>query len=328
MISRKNWEEVSCNLCKSKKEILLWDKVTFWEHKSIFRIVKCNKCGLVFLNPRPKRKIISRYYQKKSYWGIDLLNGNEKQISYKKMRRMRFQGIYKEILRRKKGGIIFDVGAGTGLFLSKFKELGWGVDGIEVAKEACEFAKKNYHIDLRCGDFHSMRERNNYYDVIVMESVLEHLHNPGKCLKKVRNMLKKNSLLVITVPNIEGLGALIFKKRWLGLHPPKHLYHFSKDTISKILKIYGFEIDKISNWNWSHSYYSLFNSARYMLSPRFKTVNKTTSKEKQANQNKSIITFLVKNTGKILFAILAALGVVTGLIIDRSEIITVYAKKT
>src|SRR4030042_2491959 len=324
------WEEPDCENCGSKKNKVFLDNITTWEHEFKFREVKCENCGLVFLSPRPVKESINYFYSSKTYWGLDLTsNTQDNELA---IRNYSYGRVYKKILSEKNKGSIFDVGFGTGLFLSYFKELEWDVNGIELSKDALKYALSVYNLKgLKTGSIESLKVKKNSYDVITFNSSLEHLFSPKEAIKKAYKMLKNDGILVITVPNLESLGFLIFKKHWLGLHPPKHLYNFTQFTLSELLKDTGLIIKKTDHWFWRHSYYSFFESFRYMISPRFKgeIPNQDTKNKVESEQVslKNIAKKIIKKTG-ILFVVCFATTLSTmGSILKSGEVITIYAKK-
>jgi 2-polyprenyl-3-methyl-5-hydroxy-6-metoxy-1,4-benzoquinol methylase len=80
------------------------------------------------------------------------------------------------------------------------------------------------------------------YDVVVLSNVLEHSLNPKKMLTHVSMILKKGGKVWISCPNIDSWQRNIFKKYWINWHVPFHIFHFSKKTLSTLLKETGFEI--------------------------------------------------------------------------------------
>lgn len=325
------WEKPTCDNCGGKKYKVFLDNITTWEHEYKFREVKCEKCGLVYLSPRPKKEFISRFYSTKTYWGTNLSSdeGKSKEL---KNRFLYFGRVYRNILKRKKKGSVFDVGFGKGLFLTYFKEIGWKIGGNELSGDAVKYAQRVFGLkDLKSGSIEDIRFKKNLVDVVTFNSSLEHLYSPKIALKKTNEMLKRGGLMVITVPNLDSLGFLIFKKHWLGLHPPKHLYHFTTETLTKMLDNVGLKVEEIDYWSWNHSFYSLFESFRYMISPRFKLSGQVSVDEikKKSNntQGSNIIRDIIKTAG-ILFAIsFAAVFTILGSYIKKGEVITVYARK-
>jgi len=316
------WESPQCNLCGSKRYAIVWDNTESWLSKGVFRIVKCRKCDLVYLSPRPTKNLIGKYYKPDSYWGIDLKRGN---IGEELERRDEaYDFLYKDIFKRKKAGSILDVGAGTGLFLTKFKERGWEIEGVELSSQACKFAKRNYDIDLRYGDLLAQNIPANYFDVVTLNGCLEHLHKPKETLVKINKVIKYEGLLVITVPNFDSIGRILFGKDWYALQPPTHLYHFTPRTLINILELSGFKTKTLKYNYWKHNYSILFESIRLLFSPKFKI-----SKEGFTNKNlskKSKRTFYLESMKlftKVIVFIISALEPV----LKKGEVITVYAEK-
>lgn len=322
------WEKPICNNCGNKTHKLFLSDITTWEYSGRFSIVECEKCQLKYLSPRPKSKFIGKYYQNEGYWGTDLLDYESKDRDAVLLRKNQYRNIYKEILSRKKTGAIFDVGAGTGIFLTKFQDLDWKVKGVELSSDAVKFAQKVYKISSKQGDFDKLVLLREKFDVITFNSSLEHLYDPKKALKKAHKMLKRRGLIVVTVPNIESLGQLIFKKRWLPLHPPKHLYHFSDKILTKMLKNAGFGNIKVSHWCFHHAYYGIFQSMRYSLSPKFsKNVDGGSTKKARDLYKKTNTPSLKNEIGKKVVHVVTFLIVIIGMLIKRGETITIYAKK-
>jgi 2-polyprenyl-3-methyl-5-hydroxy-6-metoxy-1,4-benzoquinol methylase len=319
---KKMWEKPLCNLCRSADYKILYNDLTYWEYPGVFQVVKCNKCSLVFLNPRPKLNEIKKYYDQISYFAIDKENF-ETSVNELNERDKAYGKEYSILLANKKKGRILDIGAGTGAFLSKFKELGWLTEGVELNPDAVMFAKKNYKISLREGDFSSFRFRNNYYDIITLNGALEHLYDPQETLKKVHKLLRKNGVILFSVPNVNSFGRIIFGKQWFPWLPPQHLYHFSPETAKAMLDNALFKKVTILHDSQVQNYYILFQSLRYAKSPKFKT-KKTGGLATTQYKN----TFsLKKELGKIAGTLFAFTISMVEPFLRRGEVIIVYAQK-
>lgn len=322
------WERPRCNNCSSRKYRTFLKDITLWEYPGLFKIVECTKCKLKYLSPRPKKKFIGKYYLE-DYWGRNLMDFEYKNIQLEKEREKLYKNIYKNILQVRKKGSIFDIGAGTGIFLTKFKDLGWDVDGIELSREAVKYSRKVNNIKLKTGDFNDMKLNRKSYDVVTLNSSLEHTYNPKKALARVYSLLKKDGMVVVTVPNIDSLGAKLFKRKWLPLHPPKHLYHFSEKTLKNMLKNCSFEIKRVSHWYFQHGYYGIFESIRYMLSPKFEMKKGGGLIEKKEDVFLKDIKRnpFKKEVGKLAASVVAFVITVFGGASKHGETVTIYAKK-
>lgn len=293
-----SWESPPCPICKTDKYLapFLTD-ITTWEHPGQFNLLKCGQCGLVLQSPRVPQSQIHKYYPKETYWGHDLKV---------KDRESKFGPLYKEIFNRYSAGKILDIGSGVGLFMSKFRELGWEVWETEISKKT--------GIKMLIGDFLDLNLPQKYFDVVTLSSVLEHLYTPRQTLLKIAKVIKDDGLLVISVPNINSLGRYFFGKKLYSLQPGRHLYHFTPQTLTLLLKKTGFRAEKIDYFYWSHSYYNIFNSLRYHYSPKFTKTSPVSAKP--------AIEF-----GKLAAHVFTFILTVLGQVLHKGEVFTVYARK-
>lgn len=306
-------EKVKCDLCQSDEEEVIFPAAGYWEYDEKFRVVRCRQCGLVFVNPRPAKEEINKFYPEERYWAGEFCEKD-------------YRPIYRPILEGFPGsGKILDVGAGTGALLNFFKENGWQVFGNEVAKEMVDDASKNFGIKLEGKDTLEISFPDSFFEAIVFNNSLEHLYQPRETLMRVRGWLKPNGLLIVTVPNIESLGFKIFGQYWNSLQPPKHLYLFSPKTISKMLEKTGFKPMEVRHDYSVHNTYSLEQSLRFRFSPKFKEgVGAVLNKKPAKHSPYQLALPLFKIFGYLSIFILAKLEP----ILKKGEAITIYASKT
>lgn len=140
---------------------------------------------------------------------------------------------------------VLDIGSNIGVFVNLAKKNGWQAIGIDLDKKRVEVGRKKFNIDLRCTDLVGAKFENNEFDVVVLSHTLEHIFEPEKLLQEIRRVLNEMGILVIEVPNIEGLPVKIQKIRrqnWYGYDPRQHLWHFTPKTIHNLLEKHGFRI--------------------------------------------------------------------------------------
>ncbi|HYD35790.1 MAG TPA: class I SAM-dependent methyltransferase [Vitreimonas sp.] len=320
-------ESIACNYCHSKSARPFLKNVTSWEHEGSFTVVKCQRCQLVYLNPRPTRTQIGQYYPTQSYWGRDMKT-KDMLSQLQREREDAYDFLYRVVLSKKSGGRIVDIGAGTGIFLSKFKELGWQAEGIELSKDAVKFGQRMFKIKMHQGDFLDFMFPARSVDVVTLNNALEHLYDPAKTLRAVYKVLKKGGLVVVTVPNIESLGFTLFGKDWYALQPPRHLYHFSPITLSKMLEQQGFRVGGISHKYWVHNYAALFESFRMKLSPKFEKKPSGGRVEKASQVSLSHSPSMTKEIAKLLFKGMAGGLAMVGAAIGKGETICIWAQKS
>ncbi len=118
-----------------------------------------------------------------------------------------------------RSGRLLDIGTGDGKFLQICRERGYEVTGTEVSETGAAYAL-GQGFDVRMGQFIDLDLPGGYFDIVTIWHVLEHVPDPGAVLRKAREVLKPDGLLIVAVPNEENF----FVRRRLGL--PIHLNPF------------------------------------------------------------------------------------------------------
>jgi SAM-dependent methyltransferase len=142
-------------------------------------------------------------------------------------------------------GRYLDVGCGSGGALGVAQALGWQVTGVEVDAAAAEKAKR-FASEIHVGDVLSAPFADGRFDVATAFHVLEHVPDPVAVLRRMLQWLAPGGLLIVEVPNAGGLGAAIFGEAWSGLELPRHLSHFSPDTLRRAAEQAGGRVA----WCW------------------------------------------------------------------------------
>jgi SAM-dependent methyltransferase len=163
------------------------------------------------------------------------------------------------IERLQKGiGTIMDVGTGTGDFLKYAQMNGWEVYGVEPNDHARERAHQKGVSVYRS----LAAQKEPAYDVITFWHVFEHLKNPEESIEEVSAALNPGGWLVIAVPNYRSFDARFYKEYWAGYDVPRHLWHFSKDSIRHLFASKGYELLKVVPL-WLDAFYVSWLSETY-----------------------------------------------------------------
>lgn len=250
----------ACNLCGFSESIPLYsssERMLGYGGKFFLR--RCNKCSLVFLDPRPSESQLKKYYPSKDYY---IYNRSKKKGPIEIIRDYLVAHYYSPdflslivstfiknvpaIPSYVKSGKILDLGCGTGDTLVLLKQLGWDVYGMDIDERAISTGKRRGLKNLRLGAYKDLdKYPDNYFDAIRLYHVIEHLDDPGLCLRLINKKLKKNGELAMGTPNVESLISKIFKSYWYNLDSPRHLFVFSPDTLKKLTQKNGFYVSRI-----------------------------------------------------------------------------------
>ncbi len=245
LYQKENFEYVKCNLCGSNSlNKFFTGKDLLYKKEGFFTVVKCRKCGLIYTNPRPKQSIISNYYPNE-YWEINDDYGdvqtNLKRLAHKFINKIS----YKMTIPYKPNGKLLDIGCGDGKELLKHQENGWETYGVEINDFAARYVREHYGLNVFTGIVEDAKFENEFFDVIILNNVLEHMSDPKKTLNEINRILKNNGTLIISIPNANSFEARKFKKYWTGWDLPRHLYHFTPNTIKYLLNKTQFQVLEI-----------------------------------------------------------------------------------
>lgn len=222
----------TCNLCGKAD-------TSFIAEQNSFKIVECNLCGFVYVNPRPKANALKDFYTDyhRKRIGEPLLWKPYMQKVFTKS-----ANLLDKLCPQK--GRILDIGCGYGFFLEEATKRGWEAEGIDLSEDCVAFAKKRgLKAELALPE--DIKEKN-CYDAITMFYVLEHLPDPLATLRTIKKLLKPGGVLLLRVPHTTPIVKQLNKIRIKNnlYDPPFHLCDFSPETIAKFLSKAGFKHSK------------------------------------------------------------------------------------
>lgn len=223
-----------CILCgSSERELLL--RQGEWE------VYRCRTCGLGVLDPRPSPERLAMLYRESyfvSQYDEGVRPGTEamrKRLSSEK-HRIRFFGAFL------KQGRILDIGCGRGYFLMACREHGYEVEGFDVSDDVAEYVRNTLKIPVVTGDIQSPEFQEGSFDVVTFWHALEHMEDPHAYVDRASRLLKEGGLLVIDVPNYQSMDARKFGGEWVGWQLPYHFFHFTPETLDRLLAQHGFTV--------------------------------------------------------------------------------------
>jgi len=181
----------------------------------------------------------------KNYFG----SAGSKYKRYKDMKKM--QGIYfpksvleEEIQPKSK---VLDIGCAFGFFLKLCDEYNLETYGLDISDYAIRKAKKITKAKLYLRDINDMLDifPKEYFGLVTMFDIIEHVKSPSDLLTEVHRVLKRGAKIVITTPNVNAIAKLLKGSQWVGFSDPTHLYLFTSDSLKFLVEKNGFIVTKL-----------------------------------------------------------------------------------
>ncbi len=232
---RKNY--VACNLCGA-------DDAKDYLHVEGFRIVRCMKCDLIYVNPRLTDDAIHDIYNKNYFNAESTKPYYKNYLGEKSWRSIEQEKEVIRLTKMKKPGKLLEFGCAFGFFLEMARKHGWVPSGVEIPRQAGEHARAQ-GFDVFVGPFLDSNFPEGTFDAIHADGVIEHLPDPRENVRRCAALLKRGGILVLGTPNIASFCSRVYRAGFRLLEPNAHLYYFSPKTLSALLEKEGFRIVKI-----------------------------------------------------------------------------------
>ncbi len=259
----------SCLLCNSDKHTVLFQqRDLFHNGNDIFSIRECSQCGLVFLSPRPDMNELMQFYPE-SYVAYTVPT-TEKQLFKKADRSYGLRKRLKFVEKFVSGGRILDVGCATGAFLQQIQastNAKWELFGVEPNEYAANIARKVSGCNIYVGMLEAAEYPDNFFDVVTMWDVLEHVYNPVTTLIEIVRILKPNGVVIFSIPNLNSWDAGLFGKYWVGYDAPRHMHTFGDKTLKLLLN--RVKLTEVGRACVAGSYFYFVSSILFYLRARY-----------------------------------------------------------
>ncbi len=265
---------MNCKICNSNN--------ISKNHIGDVAVFNCKNCGIVYLSQFPSIDNITKLYTD------EYLISNKSEIT--EIRRISQAAeqyfLIKSIEKYKCNySSLVDIGCDKGLFLDEIRRNGFDTFGVELSKSSVKYCRNiGLKVENNIADF------SRKFDVITMNHSLEHFTEPLNEIINLRNFLNPEGILLVRVPAFDSVWAKILSKRWIWFQAEHHYFHYSIQSLQKLLELSGFEVKEIYHRRPS-AILSYFNSIITQLSFA------------KNNVGKFNVSFLIKQIIKNLTAV-------------------------
>ena len=233
----------SCPICKGKDYKIVYKKIT---QNPDADIVRCNSCNHIYTYLSSEIDI-GDLYNDEIYKVVENRNS-----IFDKILSLEYNRVIKKINFFNPGkGRLLDFGSGKGKFGSLALKDGWQVKCVETSINRAMYASAIYGLEVSTHFYSSGRIFNASFDVLTLFHVIEHLPDPVGLLRElIKGNLEKNALIIIEVPNFNSLQSKLARHKWIHLDVPRHLSHFTTESLEFIVKESGLLLVKKSFFSW------------------------------------------------------------------------------
>ncbi|MBK9051249.1 MAG: class I SAM-dependent methyltransferase [Chloroflexi bacterium] len=198
------------------------------------QIVQCKHCGYVYANPRWPSEVLLQ-----AYTSVE----DEVYEKEREGRELTFQKHLKEVEKawgEGKRGRMLDVGAYIGVFVEVAQQRGWDAWGLEPSAWATRAARQR-GLSMIQGTLDSPELQDEFFDIITMWDVIEHVDDPKGEMQKAFARLKPGGMIVVHTMDIDSWAAKLMGARWPWLMD-MHIHYFSQKTMRQMLEQIGYRV--------------------------------------------------------------------------------------
>jgi 2-polyprenyl-3-methyl-5-hydroxy-6-metoxy-1,4-benzoquinol methylase len=223
----------ACPTCGSSDETLELEK----DH---MRIVRCNACDLVYVNPTFDEAHYTQVYASQAYQDIvrDLgINSHEYRVARFGIERVRMMADYLRVPHGRAPRYL-DVGCSTGFVVEAARDQGWDAIGIDLNPSAIEYGRTR-GLELRTVALEDGGFAPRTFDAVSLFDVLEHLLDPRGTLRACADLLAPGGILFLYVPNFDSASRLLMGANAHFIWPTHHLNYYTPTTIRDLMVRHG-----------------------------------------------------------------------------------------
>jgi 2-polyprenyl-3-methyl-5-hydroxy-6-metoxy-1,4-benzoquinol methylase len=203
---------------------------------AVYAVVECRACGVGVTVPEPTRDIESAGIWEEQYGGNRLdhraqwLKEGERRVDW--------------VTRHRTGGMLVDVGCGTGELVTTAAARGFHALGIEPSAWGAAQARELAGVAAILPSVDAWEDAcpDRWADVVTLFHVLEHVHEPLGFLQGLRRILAPDGLLFIEVPHFGSAAARRDPVAWTGTAISDHVLHYTEQSLGRVLRDAGFRV--------------------------------------------------------------------------------------
>lgn len=238
-------EAVACNLCETRNFTVV-RQATVLAAPSVFyvtnhsgarhyRIVRCDRCGLLYSSPRPTADELGEFYAGLEDPAYAAERDGRTRTAIMQVR---------DLLPFVSHGRLLELGSACGFFVEAACGAGFEAVGIEPSQWARSYAKDKMGLSLLEGTIEDYDFPDEHLDAVCMFDLLEHLPNPRGTVAEVARVLRTGGVICLSTPDAGSVLARVLGRNWWGLKP-EHLFYFTRRSLGRLLSDTRFDLCEV-----------------------------------------------------------------------------------
>ena len=271
--------EIECIFCNLKS-----DRVAIEENG--YQGKRCPQCELIYISPRPSLDEI-----------FDLYGHNEAHISAqahiaadfaKRLSAKHNLNLVSSVIDK---GSLLEIGAGAGYFLDEARKIGFDPYGLEFNPVQADFVRDRLNIPCQESALSTSVFGGKKFDLVYHCDVISHFFDPIAEFNKMHEVMKDESFLIFETGNFAEVDPKYYQYI-PSFQYPDHLFFFSMDNLSQLLKQTGFEPIKIHRYSLAPQLITMktLSNLKGSLKKIFSQSTTPTSSAKPSKVNKTAQT--------------------------------------
>lgn len=314
----------TCPICQCNTLLIVEKKAKDYITQEIFLLGKCSSCQCVMTLKSSKSSFENHYgkvYYNSSKGKFSPLAEKVFRWNHKRNAKILFERVHPKR--------VLEIGCGRAYLLKEIKELGAEVFALE-SDNAAEWILNNKDINIVAlseEHAHSWPFRPSSFQLIIYWHVLEHLSDPIASLKQAASALEKGKVLCVSIPNVSSYQARLHLTTWFHLDVPRHLFHFSRKGICRLLEDNGFEICKVESGDKIQNLFGWFQSLANLFTPNRINGLYRLLQGGYPLKTASVLSVLVQIITSVVWLPLSIFGFIAEEITGNYGNITIYSKR-
>lgn len=235
--SKVEMVEIPCPLCGSRQsQVLIDEKITdlergfdyLSESGGHFRINRCSGCSFIYSSPVFTEETLQNLYNAAEI-GAYIAPTSDHGIAVNCER-------YVKRLVKHSGitsGRLLDVGCGCGQLLQAARDIGFEAYGVDPSREAAGQAKA-CGFEAVHGLYSADLYPENYFDLITIIHVIDHVMSPLDLLRSVQKHLRPGGAVLIATHNVQSLLAKLMGRHFIAYNV-QHITYYTPDSLDQML---------------------------------------------------------------------------------------------